>query len=53
MIQTVKRNKMISPKTLDTQRIRQYMRELERKAAPDDPTVKRILDATERPGRSR
>ncbi|KAF1793447.1 hypothetical protein GQ600_887 [Phytophthora cactorum] len=48
MIQTVKRNKVTSPKTLDTQRIRQNMRELERKVEPDDPTVKRILDATER-----
>ncbi|KAG6947424.1 hypothetical protein JG688_00015564, partial [Phytophthora aleatoria] len=48
MIQTVKRNKVTSPKTLDTQRIRQNMRELERNVEPDDPTVKRILDATER-----
>eukprot|EP00644_Phytophthora_capsici_P015189 jgi/Phyca11/128309/e_gw1.75.29.1 len=48
MIQTARRNKMTSAKAQDTQRIQQHMRETEWKGAIE-PTVKKILDAKERP----
>lgn len=49
MIHTPKRNKMTSAKALDTQCMRQYMRECEQKQAKPEPTVSRTLDPTERP----
>ncbi|KAF4138097.1 hypothetical protein GN958_ATG12706 [Phytophthora infestans] len=40
---------MKPPKALDTQCIRQYMREREQTSTESGPTISRILDSTERP----
>ncbi|KAF4127548.1 hAT family C-terminal dimerization region [Phytophthora infestans] len=49
MIHTPRRNKMKPSKALDTQCIRQYMREREQTSTESGPTISRILDSTERP----
>ncbi|KAF4134945.1 hAT family C-terminal dimerization region, partial [Phytophthora infestans] len=49
VVHTPRRNKIKPPKALDTQCIRQYMREREQTSTESVPTISRIIDSTERP----